>query len=317
LTVARPPLLAHSAGLTGAATLVSRILGLLRDQVLAAIFGASNDMDAFVVAFRIPNLVRDLFAEGAMSAAFVPTFTERLALDGKNNAWRLANNLLGALLVTTSALVVLGIVFARPLVTLYAGDFARVPGKMDLKRPERVRLEMTIQGKTIVQAYDGKTAWMIMPFLGSPDPQKMSEDDAKDVVEQADMDGSIVDYKAKGNSVELLGKEDVDGSPAYKLKVSLKNGDTSYVYIDTETGLQVKETTKRKQQGSEVEVDSYMTNFKPVNGVLFPYSIENKVGGKSVGQFTIDDIQANVAIDDKIFAMPAAAAKAAPEKEKK
>jgi putative peptidoglycan lipid II flippase len=132
LTVSRPPLLAHSAGLTGAATLVSRILGLLRDQVLAAIFGASNDMDAFVVAFRIPNLVRDLFAEGAMSAAFVPTFTERLALDGKNNAWRLANNLLGALLVTTSALVVLGIVFARPLVTLYAGDFARVPGKVDL-----------------------------------------------------------------------------------------------------------------------------------------------------------------------------------------
>lgn len=191
------------------------------------------------------------------------------------------------------------------------------PGKMDLKRPERVRLEMTIQGKTIVQAYDGKTAWMIMPFLGSPDPQKMSADDAKDVIEQADMDGSIVDYKAKGNTVELLGKEDVDGSPAYKLKVGMKNGDTSYVYIDTETGLQVKETTKRQQQGSEVEVDSYMTNFKPVNGVLFPYSIENKVGGKSVGQFTVDDIQANVAIDDKIFAMPAAAAKAAPEKEKK
>ena len=132
MTASRPPLLAHSAGLTGAATLVSRILGLLRDQVLAAIFGASNDMDAFVVAFRIPNLVRDLFAEGAMSAAFVPTFTERLTLGGKNNAWRLANNLLGALLITTSALVVLGIVFARPIVTLYAGDFARVPGKVDL-----------------------------------------------------------------------------------------------------------------------------------------------------------------------------------------
>ncbi|MGH9441632.1 MAG: LolA family protein [Thermoanaerobaculia bacterium] len=191
------------------------------------------------------------------------------------------------------------------------------PGKMDLKRPEKVRLEMTIQGKTIVQAYDGKTAWMIMPFLGSPDPQVMSADDAKDVIEQADMDGSIVDYKAKGNTVELLGKEDVEGSPAYKLKVGLKNGDTSYVYIDTETGLEVKETSKRKQQGSEVEVDSYMTNFKPINGVLFPFSIENKVQGKSVGQFTIDDAKANVAIDDGIFAMPAAAAKAAPEKEKK
>ena len=191
------------------------------------------------------------------------------------------------------------------------------PGKMDLKRPGRLRMEMTIQGKTIVQAYDGKTAWMIMPFLGSPDPQAMSADDAKDVIEQADMDGPIVDYKAKGNAVELLGKEDVEGSPAYKLKVSLKNGDTEYVYIDTETGLQVKETSKRKQQGSEVEVDSYMTNFKPVNGVLFPFTVENKVQGKSVGQFTIDDIQANVAIDDKIFAMPAAPAKAEPAKETK
>jgi outer membrane lipoprotein-sorting protein len=191
------------------------------------------------------------------------------------------------------------------------------PGKMDLKRPEKMRLEMTIQGKTMIQAYDGKTAWMIMPFIGSPDPQTMSADEAKDVIEQADMDGPVVDYKAKGHSVELLGKEDVEGSPAYKLKVTLKNGDVSYVYIDTETALQVKETSKRKQQGSEIEVDSYLTNFKPVNGVLFPFMVENKVAGKSVGQFTIDDIKANVALDDGIFAMPSAAPKAAPEKEKK
>jgi hypothetical protein len=130
------------------------------------------------------------------------------------------------------------------------------------------------------------------------------------------MDGPIIDYKAKGNSVELLGKEDVEGSPAYKLKVTLKNGDVSYVYIDAETALQVKETSKRKQQGSEIEVDSYLTNFKPVNGVLFPFAIENKVAGKSVGQFTVDDMQANVKLDDAMFAMPAAAPKPA-EKEKK
>ena len=132
MTSPRPPLLARSAGLTGAATLASRILGLLRDQVLAAIFGAGNDMDAFIVAFRIPNLVRDLFAEGAMSAAFVPTFTQRLTLNGKDDAWRLGNNLLSALLVATAALVAVGMVFARPLVTLYAEDFSRVPGKVEL-----------------------------------------------------------------------------------------------------------------------------------------------------------------------------------------
>jgi len=124
--------IARYAGLTGAATLTSRLLGLVRDQVLAAFFGAGNDMDAFVVAFRIPNLVRDLFAEGAMSAAFVPTFTRELALNGKAEAWRLGNNVLNALLITTGALVVCGIVFARPLVEVYASEFGRVPGKLDL-----------------------------------------------------------------------------------------------------------------------------------------------------------------------------------------
>jgi len=124
--------LARHAGVTGAATLASRLLGLARDQVLAWFFGASNEMDAFVVAFRVPNLVRDLFAEGAMSAAFVPTFTRQLTLKGKADAWRLANNVLTALLLSTGALVVLGIAFARPLIDIYAGDFASVPGKLEL-----------------------------------------------------------------------------------------------------------------------------------------------------------------------------------------
>ena len=124
--------IARYAGVTGVATLISRALGLVRDQVLAALFGAGNDMDAFVVAFRIPNLVRDLFAEGAMSAAFVPTFTRELTQRGKRDAWRLGNNVLNALLVATGVFVVAGIAFARPLVDLYAGDFASVPGKLEL-----------------------------------------------------------------------------------------------------------------------------------------------------------------------------------------
>jgi putative peptidoglycan lipid II flippase len=124
--------IARYAGVTGIATLTSRLLGLVRDQVLAAYFGAGNDMDAFVLAFRIPNLTRDLFAEGAMSAAFVPTFTRELALNGKAEAWRLGNNVITSLAIVTGALVVAGMVFARPLVGLYAADFAKVPGKIDL-----------------------------------------------------------------------------------------------------------------------------------------------------------------------------------------
>jgi hypothetical protein len=127
----REPLTRY-AGLTGAATLASRLLGLARDQTLAAVFGAGNAMDAFVVAFRIPNLVRDLFAEGAMSAAFVPTFTRELSLHGKEAAFRLGNNVINALFITTGVLVAAGIVFAHPLIVLYAGSFASVPGKLEL-----------------------------------------------------------------------------------------------------------------------------------------------------------------------------------------
>lgn len=123
---------AHSAGRAGAATLTSRLLGLVREQVLAAYFGAGHDMDAFVVAFRIPNLVRDLFAEGAMSAAFVPAFTRQLALRGRAEAWRLGNSVLNGLLLVTGLLVLLGIAFAEPLVRIFAGDFAAVPGKLEL-----------------------------------------------------------------------------------------------------------------------------------------------------------------------------------------
>lgn len=128
----RPPTLARSVGLIGAATMTSRILGLVREQVMAYLFGAGNAVDAFNVAFRIPNLVRDLFAEGAMSAAFVPTFTRYLTRDGKPAAWRLGSNVLNALLVATGLIVVAGMVFAEPLIGVLAGDYATVPGKFEL-----------------------------------------------------------------------------------------------------------------------------------------------------------------------------------------
>ncbi|HUQ89827.1 MAG TPA: murein biosynthesis integral membrane protein MurJ [Vicinamibacterales bacterium] len=126
------PRLARSAGVFGLATITSRILGLVREQVMAYYFGAGNEADAFRVASRLPNLVRDLFAEGAMSAAFIPTFTRQLTLHGRERSWRLANSVINALLIATGVIVVLGIVFAGPLVRLYAPDFSEVPGKIEL-----------------------------------------------------------------------------------------------------------------------------------------------------------------------------------------
>lgn len=126
------PRLARSAGIFGLATITSRILGLARDQVLAYYFGAGDANDAFRVASRIPNLVRDLFAEGAMSAAFVPTFTRQLTLHGREKSWRLASSVINALLLVTGTIVMIGIVFAEPLVRLFASEFGAVPGKLEL-----------------------------------------------------------------------------------------------------------------------------------------------------------------------------------------
>lgn len=112
--------------------MASRVLGLVRDQVLAFLFGAGSQMDAFNVAFRIPSLLRDLFAEGAMSAAFVPAFTRRLVSGGRIQAWHLGNQVINLLIVLSGAVVVTGIVAAGPLVRLFAGDFAEVPGKIEL-----------------------------------------------------------------------------------------------------------------------------------------------------------------------------------------
>jgi putative peptidoglycan lipid II flippase len=124
--------LVRAAGVVGLATMSSRILGLVRDLVLAYLFGASNEMDAYTVAFRIPNLLRDLFAEGALGSAFVPTFTRVLTIDGKAAAWRLGNLVITALLLATGVLALLGMVFAWPLVTFAAGRYASVPGKLEL-----------------------------------------------------------------------------------------------------------------------------------------------------------------------------------------
>src|SRR5258706_5241895 len=156
-------------------------------------------------------------------------------------------------------------------------------GRMVLKRPSRFRLEMTCQNKTMIRAYDGKTAWEAIPFHGSPEPQEIVADEAKSLVEQADFDGPLVDFESKGYRVELAGREDVDGAPADKLRVTSPRGDVSYVYIDTETGVRVRQSSKQRQRGSEVDVDTYLTNYKPVEGVLFPFSIHTRIHGKAPG----------------------------------
>ncbi|MFQ5824129.1 MAG: outer membrane lipoprotein carrier protein LolA [bacterium] len=172
------------------------------------------------------------------------------------------------------------------------------------KRPNNLRMEVTIQSQNMVQAYDGETAWMIFPFMGSTEPQKMPEDQADAFIEQADIDGHLVDYKEKGHTVELIGKEDMEGTDVYKLKLTLKNGNVNYIYLDAEYFIELKQKAKRKRQGSEFEVETFFGDYKPINGLMIPHSLESKVGGQTVSQITVEKVEMDVNIDDSIFKMP-------------
>lgn len=124
--------IAKSTTVVSLATFVSRLFGLIREQVFAFLFGAGFAVDAFVAAFRIPNLLRDLFAEGALSVSFVPVFTDYATNKGKQEAFRLANLVINALAVVVGAIVLIGIVLAPYIVNLIAPGFENIPGKSEL-----------------------------------------------------------------------------------------------------------------------------------------------------------------------------------------
>jgi outer membrane lipoprotein-sorting protein len=195
----------------------------------------------------------------------------------------------------------------RSTATMTMGP-VEAPGILVQKRPSEARLEFTVQGLTAVQAFDGKDAWQIMPFTGKKDAEPMSADEKKEIEEMADLDGPIVDYKSKGNQVELLGKEKVEGTDAYKLKVTLKNGDVQTIYLDADSFLSIKEEVKRTVRGTEQEFESSIGDYKEVEGLMFPFAIESSVKGSPEKQkITITKIELNVPLDDATFKMPAAA----------
>jgi hypothetical protein len=178
------------------------------------------------------------------------------------------------------------------------------------KRPGAVRAEATLQGMTLVQAYDGAEGWRISPFGGRKDPEKMSVDDAKSLVEDAEIDGPLVDWQAKGSTVEYLGPEDVDGTLAHKLKVVRKNGDVSYVYLDPDYFLEIRIVTQRLEQGAQVEVETDLGDYEKIGGVFFPFSIEAGPKGSTDKQkIILEKAEVNVPVDDSVFKFPATVSK--------
>jgi outer membrane lipoprotein-sorting protein len=178
-----------------------------------------------------------------------------------------------------------------------------------IKRPGMLRTEALLQGLTAVTAYDGNVGWQVQPFQGRMDPERMAADDVKGLQLTADLDGPLVDYKAKGNTVEYLGTEDVDGTDAHKLKVTLKNGDVRYVYLDPDYFLEIRTLDQTTIRGVLVEQETDLGNYEQVNGVFLPFSIESGGKGGPKGQkITIDKVEANDDLNDAMFHFPAAAA---------
>jgi hypothetical protein len=184
------------------------------------------------------------------------------------------------------------------------GGFTAATGQEN-QRPNLVRETFSLQGMTAVSAYDGATGWQIQPFGGHKDPEFMGEDDLKDLLLDADFDGPLVDYKEKGNTVEFLGHDVVDGDDALRLKVTLKNGDIVYYYLDPDTYLEIRKEVQEFIRGSVRESVIDLGSYKPVAGVMFPYSIaQGSKANPGAQTTTVEKVEVNVPINPADFAVP-------------
>ena len=181
------------------------------------------------------------------------------------------------------------------------------------KRPGAMRNDATLQGLTMVRAYDGKEGWTIQPFRGRKDPERLSADAVKELGYDADLDGPLVDAAAKGNKIEYLGTEDVDGTDAHKLRVTRPGGDVDYLYLDPDYFLEIRRVAQHRVRGTLTESETDFGAYERVNGVYLPFSIESgPKGSTEKGQkVTITKAEANVAVDDAIFRFPGGAPAAA------
>ncbi len=185
-------------------------------------------------------------------------------------------------------------------------DGFRADVAMESKRPDKLRQLFTFQGMTETDAYDGKIGWKISPFQGKKDAEMMGEDEVRGLSEQADFDGPLVDAAAKGNKVEYLGKQPVDGDDAYVLRVTLKNGDVMVYYLDPDTYLEFRTDLTQFIRGSVRESTTEFGSYKPVNGVLYPYSLQfgPKAHPENRQTVTMEKIEVNIPLEDSSFVMP-------------
>jgi outer membrane lipoprotein-sorting protein len=180
-----------------------------------------------------------------------------------------------------------------------------IPMDLTLKRPNMMRINANVGGaEAVFMAYDGSKGWSLQPWTGSLDPQDLPEDQMKDAMQQADMDGALYNYEEKGHEVELMGTEEIEGTDTYKLKITLKSGDVMYYFLDMEAYVPIKITSKTTIQGQELESEQFLSNYKMIDGFAVAHSVETKIMGATQMQITIESVNVNVDVDDSYFAKP-------------
>jgi zinc protease len=171
------------------------------------------------------------------------------------------------------------------------------------KAPDKLRVETAFQGMKITQGYDGSSAWWIMPLLAA-EAREMPADQARQFREQAVLENPLVDFKAKGYALELLGQEDLEGKPVFKLKMVKDGGREIYFYLDAESGIERKVSRTVKEGSGDALVEILYGGYKAVDGLLLPHALENRVNGKTRMKLAMDSIAVNPVLSDAIFASP-------------
>jgi hypothetical protein len=176
----------------------------------------------------------------------------------------------------------------------------------EILRPDKIRTEFTFQGVTGVYAFDGERGWKVAPFEGSFAPEPMEEEEASQAADQADIEGPLVDWKAKGHQVELAGKETLDGREVYELRVTLRSGRMVTQFLDAETFLRVRAKSERIVRGHRVEIETTFDDYRSVQGVSSPHSIETSAVGRPRRlAIEVEEIVVNPPLDETAFRMPA------------
>jgi len=191
-------------------------------------------------------------------------------------------------------------------ITLGGGNFSLTAefGEV-IDRPNRIRTEITIQGLTQISASDGTDAWTVSPFQGRRDAERASVDDKRQIEQTAELDGPLVDWRTKGHRIEYLGIENVDGTPAIKLRVTRKDGDLQYVFLDPDTALEIRITTVRKVRGTENIEETDLGEYQQVSGVWLPFSLESgPQGQRRESRIRIERVEPNVAVESAWFRVP-------------